>query len=223
MYHFEYVEDRLRHVFFSGMEGAEEFIFDYLSSREFIVVSNMRPDVKLRCRLDSNGLLEEILQSAGGSEEEMSYLYCSRDENGVNIRDTEHQIYYHWAKDGIYDRIGAYDQSTGWELWRMSVRKGGAGAFNDVNIDLNALVSFVFDDELLNVLNMCGYLMPREERLVVEHNYMEGSTEEEQNASFSVVGYTYDSDHRGRPFQMDAQDLGSAKFWYRYMKVTYMD
>lgn len=223
MYHFEYVEDRLRHVFFSGMEESEEFIFDNFSSREFIVVSNRRPDVVLRCRLDSKGLLEEILQSTGGSEVEVPYLYCLRDENGVNIQDSKNHIYYHWVKDGVYDRIGAYDEATGLELKRMSVRKDGAGVPNDVNIDLNALASFVFENELLNVLNMCGYLMPREERLVTEHNYTEGSTEEEQNASFSAAGYTYDSDHRGRVSRMDSQDWGSAKFWDRYMKVTYTD
>lgn len=223
MYHFEYVEDRLRHVSFRGMEGVEEFIFDYLSSREFVVVSNMRPDVVLRCRLDSKGLVEEILQSTGGSETGELFVSFMRQDNWLEMVDAENNIFYRWDRDIDSDRIWAYDRTTERELRQMSVRKENTYVPNDVNIDLNALVSFVFENELLNVLNMCGYLMPREERLVTGHNYTEGSTEEEQNAGFSVAGYTYDSDHRGRVSRMDSQNLGSAKFWYRYMKVTYTD
>ena len=223
MYHFEYVEDRLRHVSFRGMEGVEEFIFDYLSSREFVVVSNMRPDVVLRCRLDSKGLVEEILQSTGGSETGELFVSFMRQDNWLEMVDAENNIFYRWDRDIDSDRIWAYDRTTERELRQMSVRKESTYEPNDVNIDLNALASFVFENELLNVLNMCGYLMPREERLVTGHNYTEGSTEEEQNAGFSVAGYTYDSDHRGRVSRMDSQNLGSAKFWYRYMKVTYTD
>lgn len=223
MYHFIYEEDRLRHVIFNGQEGSEEFIFDNFSSREFIVVSNRRPDVVLRCRLDSKGLVEEILQSTGGSETGELFMSFIRQDNWLEMVDGENNIFYRWDRDINSDRIWARNMATGLELKRMSVRKDGAGVPNDVNIDLNALASFVFENELLNVLNMCGYLMPREERLVTEHNYTEGSTEEEQNASFSAAGYTYDSDHRGRVSRMDSQDWGSAKFWDRYMKVTYTD
>lgn len=223
MYHFEYVEDRLRHVIFNGQEGSEEFIFKYRSSREFIVVSNRRPDVELRCRLDSKGLLEEILRSTGGSETGELFMSFKRQDNWLEMVDGENNIFYRWDKDINSDRIWAYDRVAERELRSMTVHKENTNVPNDGNIDLNALVSFVFENELLNVLNMCGYLMPREERLVTGHNYMEGNTEEEQSASFSVAGYTYDSDHRGRVSRMDSQNLGSAKFWYRYMQVSYMD
>ena len=223
MYHFIYEEDRLRHVFFSGMEESEEFIFDNFSSREFIVVSDRRPGVVLRCRLDSKGLVEEILQSTGGSETGELFMSFIRQDNRLEMVDGENNIFYRWDKDINSDRIWAYDRVAERELRSMTVHKENTNVPNDGNIDLNALVSFVFENELLNVLNMCGYLMPREERLVTGYNYTEGSTEEEQNASFSVAGYTYDSDHRGRVSRMDSQNLGSAKFWYRYMKVTYTD
>ena len=223
MYHFEYVEDRLRHVIFNGQEGSEEFIFDNFSSREFIVVSNRRPDVVLRCRLDSKGLVEEILQSTGGSETGELFVSFIRQDNWLEMVDVENNIFYRWDRNINSDRIWAYDRTDERELRSMAVHKENTNVPNDVNIDLNAPASFVFENELLNVLNMCGYLMPKEEYLVTGHNYTEGSTEEEQNASFSVAGYTYDSDHRGRVSRMDSQDWGSARFWRRYMQVSYMD
>lgn len=215
-YSFTYLEDKLYQVVFEGKESCDEFLFNYRSSWEF--------DVSFRggtayCRLNDKGLLEGAIDIFEGQ----GNIQINREEMKMDIMDGEHHIFYHWQNDGSCSRIWAYDNETNNELWHMGVCYAEIGVPNDVNIDLNAPISFVFENELLNVLNMCGYLMPKEGYLIDRLNYKEGKTGEEHNASFSVARYVYDLDHRRRPLQMESQDLGSTKFWSRYMKVGYMD
>ncbi len=215
--------NRLYGVLFTSMKERREFYFKYLSREELVVVSNETQGV-LHCRLNDNGLLEDIFRSVDGTDELEPLIRIAREETKMSIRDEERHIRYLWRKDGSSGKMLVQDDITGKELRRMNIPyKGDVGVPNDANIDLNAPVSFVFENELLNILNMCGYLIPREKYLALGHNYMEGSNEEEYQANFSRVYYIWSKDEKNRPRTMEVQDMGSSQCWRMFMNVIYAD